>query len=112
MKKVQGHLAKMSSGAYGGDRGHPILETLTRILKSQWHHMPEHALDHLEAVASRPESSYQRWIMMDVIDVLNGLFRTLPDEEGRRRCLSVLDRFAMEGWPSALGLLRKMERPD
>ena len=112
LEKIQGHLDKMSREAGGDGRGLRILETLTAFLKKRWRLMPGRALGHLERVAALPESPYQPPIMMDAVETLNGLFRELPDEGDRRRCLSVLDRFAMAGWTPALDLLRKMERPD
>ena len=112
LEKVQGHLDKMAREADGGGHGHRVLETLTAFLKDHWHLMPGRALGHLERVAALPESPYQPYVMMDAVETLNGLFRELPDEDDRRRCLSVLDRFAMAGWAPALDLLRKMERPD
>ena len=112
LEKAEGHLDKMSGGAGGGDSGHRMLGALTGILKDQWQLMPERALGHLERVADRPESPYQPRIMRNAVEVLNGLFRMQHGEDGRRRCLSVLDRFVAAGWPSALDLLRKMERPD
>lgn len=112
LERIQGHLDRMASGAGGGDGGHRMLEALTGILKDHWRLMPERALGHLERVADRPESPYQPRIMRNVVEVLNGLFRMQCNEDGRRRCLSVLDRFIAAGWPSALELLRKMERPD
>ena len=112
LEKAEGHLDKMAGGAGGGDSGHRMLGALTGILKDQWQLMPERALEYLERIAGRPESPYQPLIMRDAVDVLNGLFRMQHGEDGRRRCLSVLDRFVSAGWPSALDLLRKMERPD
>ena len=112
LEKIQVHLDKMSRGVRGDDGDHRILETLTDFLRKYWHLMPRRALGHLEQVAALPESPYQPYVMMDAVETLNGLFRELPGEDDRRRCLSVLDRFAMAGWPPALDLLRKMERPD
>ena len=112
LEKIQSHLVKMSREADVGRHGLQILETLTAFLKKHWHLMPGRALGHLERAAALPESPYQAPIMMDAVETLNELFRELPDEDDRRRCLSVLDRFAMAGWPPALDLLRKMERPD
>ena len=112
VERTRGHLDKMASRAGGGDSGHRMLGALTGILKGQWQLMPERALGYLERVADRPESPYQPRIMRNAVEVLNGLFRMQHGEDGRRRCLSVLDRFVAAGWPSALDLLRKMERPD
>lgn len=112
VERTRGHLDKMAGGAGGGDSGHQMLGALTGILKDQWQLMPERALGYLERVADRPESPYQPLIMWNAVEVLNGLFRMQHSEDSRRRCLSVLDRFVAAGWPSALDLLRKMERPD
>ena len=103
---------KMAREADGGEHGDHIQEVITGLLRKHWHMFPERALGHLERIAARPESPYMYRIMSDAVEALNGLFRTLPDEDDRRRCLSVLDRFAMAGLPPALDLLRKMERPD
>ncbi len=112
VERTRGHLDKMASRAGGGDSGHRMLGALTGILKGQWQLMPERALVYLERVADRPESPYQPLIMGNAVEILNGLFRMQHSEDSRRRCLSVLDRFVAAGWPSALDLLRKMERSD
>ncbi len=93
-----------------GDR--ETLEILTAFLRDHWHRMLEQALGHLERVAALPESPHLPHVMTDSVEALNGLLRTLPGEGDRRRCLSVLDRFAAAGWSPALKLLRAMEMPD
>ena len=108
--EMRAHLDKMARSDRGGDR--ETLETLTAFLRDHWHRMPEQALGHLERVADLPESPHLRHVMTDAVEALNGLLRILPGEDNRRRCLSVLDRFAAAGWSPALKLLRAMERPD
>ena len=108
--EIRAHLDKMArSDREGGPR---TLEMLTAFLRDHWHRMPEQALGHLERVAALPESPHLPRVMRDAVEALNGLLRTLPGEDDRRRCLSVLDRFAAAGWSPALKLLRAIERPD
>lgn len=107
---IRDHLDKMARSDRGG--GSRTLEMLTAFLKNHWHRMPEQALGHLGRVAALPESPHLPHVMRDAVEALDGLLRTLPEEDYRRRCLSVLDRFAAAGWSPALKLLRAMERPD
>ena len=58
------------------------------------------------------ESPQLTRVMTDSVEALDGLLWTLPGEGDRRRCLSVLGRFAAAGWSPALKLFRAMERPD
>lgn len=91
-----------------------IIENLIHFLEKFWKYIPEKTLDYLEKISSLKEySPFQPIFARGTITMLNGIFQ-LPSlsKENRNRSLSILDIFAMAGWPEALTLLSVMERPD
>lgn len=112
IKKMQAHLDKIALEADARPYNPQIIGTLVGFLKDYWHHMPERALGWLERISSTPHAAYQPAFMEGTVATLNGMFRSMPGESERNRCLAVLDSFVKAGWPKAVDLLREMGRPD
>lgn len=105
VQRIASHTDKMAGEADRDDRNHRMLETLTSFLKRHCRLMPGRALAYLERVAALPESPHQPVISENIVKAL-GALRTLVDEDGRRRCITVLERFAAAGHLGALDALR------
>lgn len=105
-QRIASHIDKMAGKVGRGDRNHKMLETLTSFLKRHCHLMPGRALAYLERIAALPESPHQPIISENIVKAL-GALRTLVDEDGERRRITVLERFASAGHPGALDALRE-----
>ena len=112
IKKMQTHLDKIALEADARPYNPQIIGTLVGFLKDYWHHMPERALGWLERMSGMPYAAYRPAFMEGTVATLNGMFRSMPGESERNRCLVVLDSFVKAGWPKAVDLLREMGRPD
>lgn len=112
IKKLDTHLDKIALETDERPYNSQIVGTLVGFLKDYWHHMPKRALVWLEKISGMPYAAYQPAFMEGTVAVLNGMFRSMPSESDRNRCLTVLDSFVKAGWPKAVGLLREMGRPD
>ena len=112
IKKMDTHLDKIALETDERPYNPQIVGTLVGFLKDYWHHMPERALVWLEKISGMPYAAYQPAFMEGTVAVLNGMFRSMPSERDRNRCLTVLDSFVKAGWPKAVSLLREMGRPD
>ena len=112
IKKMHAHLDKIALEMDARPYNPQIVGTLVGFLSNHWHHMPKRSLAWLEKVSSMPYAAYQPAFMEGTVAALNGMFRSMPGESDRNKCLTVLDSFVKAGWPKAVDLLREIGRPD
>lgn len=110
--KMDAHLGKIAREADARPYNPQIVGTLVGFLRGHWRRMPKRALDWLERISAMPYAAYQPAFMEGTVATLNEMFRSMPAEGDRNRCLSILDSFVKAGWPKAMDLLREMGRPD
>ena len=111
--KIQRHLDKIASEVDRQSRDERLIEELVRFLEKFWDVLPEKTIDYLEKITDEKYSAYQAVLAEESVKILTGLFQhPLLSEENRKRCLDILDKYAMAGWKEALQLLSAMERPD
>ncbi len=114
IEKISPHLDIISKEVEQRPWQPKIIENLVHFLEDFWDYLPEKTLDYLEKISSVEDySPYQPIFARGTIKMLNGIFQ-IPSlsKENRNRSLTILDTFAMAGWPEALTLLSVMERPD
>lgn len=111
--KIERHLDRIAAETERKPCDPRLLEHLARFLGKKWEQMPGKSLECLEKIAGMGGySAGQPVLAEETLKVLSGLLhRPLPEKESQR-CLDVLDRYAMAGWPGALGLLSAMEKRD
>ena len=93
-----------------------VLETLSRFLKKFWSYFPIKTITYLEKITRKDISNYSLYQGVYADNSIHILSELLQDanlsSDDIHRCLDILDKFAMAGWPDALKLLSEMERPD
>ena len=93
-----------------------VLETLSRFLKKFWSYLPIKTITYLEKITCKDISNYSLYQGVYADNSIRILSELLQDADlsstNIHRCLDILDKFAMAGWPDALKLLSEMERPD
>ena len=116
VKKIKRHLDRIASEMDRPSWDARLIEVLVRFLEKFWDVLPEKTIDYLEKITDeRIEnySVYQPVLAEESVRILAGLFQyPALSEENKKRCLNILDKYAMAGWPEALQLLSAMERPD
>ena len=111
--KIERHLDRIAAEARREPYDPRLLEELVRFLEKFWTKMPGKSIECLEKITRLKEyAAGQPVLAEESLKILSGLlYRPLSGEE-TRRCLDILDVYAMAGWPDALGLLSAMERRD
>ena len=113
--KIISHLDKIAFEIEREQWDLRIVEELVQFLEKHWQIIPDKSLEYMERI-SQDEKKYltfQPILAKGTIVILNGLFREPRlSSDKREKCLNILDKFSMVGWPEALNLLAVMERPD
>ncbi len=115
MPKISQHLDKIACEIEREQWDLRIVEELIQFLEKHWPHIPDKSLEYMERISNAEKKylTFQPMIARGIIAILNGLFREYKlSSENREKCLNILDKFSMVGWPEALNLLAVMERPD
>ena len=116
VKKIEKHLERISSEVDRRPWDPRLIEHLIRFLEKFWHILPDKTIDYLEKIIGEKieeYSAYQPVFAGESVTILTGLFQHHSlSQENRKRCLNILDKYVMAGWPEALELLSAMERPD
>lgn len=116
VKKIGRHLDRIASEVDRDSWCPRIIENLVRFLIDFWHLLPEKTIDYLEKMTDQKVKEYsasQPVFAENSVTIIAGLLQHTPlSEENRRRCLDVLDIYAMAGWYEALQLLGAMEHHD
>lgn len=117
IKKIEKHLDRISSEVDRRPLAPKLLEDLVEFLEQFWCLLPEKTIEYLEKIIIDKKieeySAYQPVLAKKSVKILNGLFQYhFLSLDNRKRCLNILDKYAMAGWPDALKLLSAMERPD
>ena len=116
VNKIVKHLDRISSEVERRPWDPRLIEGLVRFLEKFWNIIPEKTVDYLEKITDEKiegYSAYQPVFADESVKILTGLFQyPALSKENRKRCLNILDKYAMAGWDQALELLSSMERPD
>ena len=116
VNKIERHLDRIASEVDRQSWDPRLIEVLVRFLEKFWDILPEKTIDYLEKITGEKierYSAYQAVLAEESVKILTGLFQhPLLYEKNRKRCLNILDKYAMAGWEEALQLLSAMERPD
>ena len=116
VNKIERHLDRIASEVDRQSWDPRLIEVLVRFLEKFWDVLPEKTIDYLEKITDgeiEKYSAYQSVLVEESIKILTGLFQyQLLSEANRKRCLNILDKYAMAGWKEALQLLSAMERRD
>lgn len=116
VEKIIKHLDRISSEVERRPWDPRLIEELVRFLDKFWNIIPEKTVDYLEKITDEKiegYSAYQPVFADESVKILTGLFQyPLLSKDDRKRCLNILDKYAMAGWDRALELLSSMERPD
>ena len=93
-----------------------LIEELINFLKDFWYLLPKETINYLEKITNAKTEEYtarQPVFAEGSVKIIASLFQhTSLSKENKKRCLNILDTYAMVGWPVALQLLSAMERPD
>ena len=116
VQKIKGHLDRIVSEVDRQSWDPRLIEVLVRFLEKFWDVLPENTVNYLEKITDEETeqySTYQPVLAEESVKILTGLFQHPSlSERNRKRCLDILDKYAMVGWNEALQLLSAMERPD
>ena len=116
VRKIERHLDRIASEVNRPSWDPRLIEVLVRFLEKFWDVLPEKTIDYLEKIIDEEiesYSAYQPVLAEESVKILTGLFQYQSlSEANRKRCLNILDKYAMAGWEDALQLLSAMERPD
>lgn len=116
VEKIAKHLDRIASEADKQPLDPRLIESLVDFLKKFWYVLPEKTIDYLEKIVNEKiveYSTYQPILAKTSVKILAGIFQHPSlSKENQQRCLDILDKYAVVGWPEALQLLSAMERPD
>ena len=116
VKKIERHLGRIASEVDRQPWDARLIEELVRFLEKFWDILPEKTIDYLKKITDGGignYSAYQPIFAKGSVKILTNLFQHPSlSEENRKRCLDILDKYAMAGWEEALQLLSAMERSD
>ena len=116
IKKISKHLDRIVSEVDRESWDPRLIEELIRFLEKFWNLLPEKTIDYLKKLINdriKDYTAFQPVIARESVKILNGLFQHPSlSKKNRKRCLNILDTYAMAGWNEALELLSAMERPD